>query len=235
MFTDLTRGILDLVYPPACRLCDRLLGAQADFCLECRRELLTDPFPNCPRCGGTVGPHANTVNGCFHCRDDHFSFARVIRVGPHVGLRRDLVIRAKTDEAMAEAAASIFAEGIGCKLAGVPVDGVIGVPLHWYRAWHRKYNQSVLLARSLAAAIGSTCWNRSLRRVRPTPLQTSLTGTARRLNVRDAFRAKPRGLQGKTIVLTDDVLTTGATADAAAKALLAAGAKQVIVAVLSHG
>jgi ComF family protein len=235
MFTDLTRGILDLIYPPVCRLCDRLLPAQADFCPECRLALLTDPFPTCPRCGSTVGPYADTVNGCFRCRDEHFSFERVIRVGPYDGLRRDLVIRAKSDEAMAEAAAAIFAEGIGCKLAGVHVDGVMGVPLHWYRAWHRKYNQSVLLARKLAAAIGSNCWNRSLRRVRPTPLQTSLTGTARRLNVRGAFRAKPRGLQGKSILLTDDVLTTGATADAAAKALLAAGAGRVIVAVLSHG
>jgi ComF family protein len=235
MFTDLARSVLNLVYPPVCRLCDRLLAEQADFCEECRSELLNDPFPTCPRCGSTVGPHVNTENGCFHCRDERFSFERVIRVGPYDGLRRELVIRAKTDEATAEAAAAIFAEGIGCKLAGVHIDGVIGVPLHWYRSWHRKYNQSVLLARMLAAAIGSKCWNRSLRRVRPTPLQTSLTGAARRLNVRGAFRAKPQGLQGKSILLADDVLTTGATADAAAKALLEAGVGRVIVAVLSHG
>src|SRR5436309_1496841 len=136
---------------------------------------------------------------------------------------------------MAEAAGAIFAERIGCMLAGEHIDGVIGVPLHWHRAWRRQYNQGAILARMLAAATGLRLWNRSLRRVRPTPKQTGLTGPARRLNVRGAFRAKPNRLRGQNILLTDDVLTTGATADAAAKALRDAGAKRVVVAVLSHG
>jgi ComF family protein len=227
MLTDLARGVLDLIYPPVCRLCDRLLAAKADFCPECRRELLSDPFRSCLRCGSTVGPHADVEAGCFH--------DRVLRVGPYSGLRRDLVLRAKSDEAMAEAAGAIFAEGIGCTLAGVHIDGVMGVPLHWNRAWRRQYNQSAILARMLAAATGLKLWTKSLRRIRPTPLQTSLTGPTRRLNVRGAFRARPNGLQGQSILLTDDVLTTGATADAAAKALREVGVKQVVVAVLSHG
>src|SRR5262245_37052486 len=114
LLTDLARGVLDLVYPPVCRLCDRLLEKRADFCPECRRELLTDSFRSCLRCGGTVGPHVDVETGCFHCRDEHFAFDKVLRVGPYEGLRRDLVIRSKTDEAMAEAAAVIFAERIGC-------------------------------------------------------------------------------------------------------------------------
>ena len=235
MLTDLARGVLDLIYPPVCRLCDRLLAVRADFCPECRRELLTDPFRSCLRCGGTVGPHVDVEAGCFHCRDEHFAFDKVLRVGPYAGLRRDLVLRAKTDEAMAEAAGAIFAEGIGCKLAGECIDGVMGIPLHWHRAWRRQYNQSAILARTLAAATGLKLWRRSLRRVRPTPLQTSLTGPARQLKCPRAFRARSRGLKGQTILLTDDVLTTGATADAAARALRDAGAKRVVVAVLSHG
>ncbi len=234
MLTELTRGLLDLVYPPVCRLCDRVLATQADFCRECRLELLTDPHTCCPRCGSTVGPHTDVSNGCNDCRDENYAFEKVFRVGPYVGLRRDLVLLAKTDEAAAEAAAAIFAERIGCMLAQEHFDGVVGIPLHWRRAWRRKYNQSVILARTLAAAIDSRCWQRTLRRVRSTPQQTSLTGAARRLNVRGVFRANP-GLEGKRILLVDDVLTTGATADAAAKALRNAGANRIVVAVLAHG
>jgi ComF family protein len=235
MLTDLARSVLDLIYPPVCRLCDRLLAARADFCPDCRRELLSDPFRSCQRCGATVGPHVDVTAGCFQCRDERFAFDNVLRVGPYAGLRRDLVLRAKTDESVAEAAGAIFAEGIGCKLAGVQVDGVIGIPLHWHRGWRRQYNQSAILARMLAAATGLKLLSKSLRRIRPTPLQTSLSGSARRLNVRGAFRARHKGLQGKSILVTDDVMTTGATADAAAKALRDAGAKRVVVAVLSHG
>ncbi len=234
MFTDLIRGLVDLTYPPVCRLCDRLLATQADFCPECRLELLTDPHTCCPRCGSTVGPHTDVSNGCIHCRDENYAFEKVFRVGPYVGLRRDLVLLAKKDEATAEAAAAIFAERIGCMLAGEPFDGVVGIPLHWRRAWRRKYNQSVILARALAAAIDSPCRKKMLRRVRSTARQTSLTGAARRLNVRGAFLANP-GVDGQRILLVDDVLTTGATADAAARALRNAGATRVVVAVLAHG
>lgn len=234
MFKDLCRGLVDLIYPPACRLCDRLLATQADFCPECRLELLTDPHTCCPRCGSTVGPHTDVSNGCNDCRDENYAFEKVFRVGPYAGLRRDLVLLAKTDEAAAEAAAAIFAERIGCMLAGEHFDGVVGIPLHWRRAWRRKYNQSVILARALAAAIRSPCRKKMLRRVRSTPLQTSLTGAARRHNVRGAFLANPR-VDGQRILLVDDVLTTGATADAAARALRTAGATRVVVAALAHG
>lgn len=234
MFKQLIRGVVDLVYPATCRLCHRLTDS-ADFCASCRRKLLTDPYPTCPRCCSSVGPHTDVLGGCPHCRDEHFSFTRVFRVGPYDSELRALVVRAKWNEDCAEAAALIFAEGIGCKLAGEQIDVVVGVPLHWHRVWHRKYNQSVLLARALAAKIGVPCWNRSLRRVKPTPPQTGLSGTARRQNVRGAFRAKSRGLHGKSVLLVDDVLTTGATANAAAMALNAAGARQVIVAVMAHG
>lgn len=235
MLPKLAQSLVDLVYPPACRLCSQLLATADDFCPECRRELLHDPFSTCPHCGSTVGPNTDVSNGCSRCRDEHFAFDKVVRVGPYSGLLRELVLRAKADEAAAEAAGSIFAEGIGCKLAGERFDGVVGVPLHWRRAWRRQYNQSVVLAQMLAAAIKTPWWKRTLRRVRPTPFQTGLSGPQRRLNVRDAFRVRVKGLPGTSILLVDDVLTTGATADAAAKALRKAGATRVVVAVLAHG
>jgi predicted amidophosphoribosyltransferase len=110
------------------------------------------------------------------------------------------------------------------------------VPLHWWRRWRRGYNQSEALARRVARTLSSTCRPQALRRVRNTGPQTAQTLAGRRANVRGAFRAR-RGVEvgGKTILLVDDVLTTGSTCHEAARALCAAGAGRVVVAVLAVG
>jgi predicted amidophosphoribosyltransferase len=108
-------------------------------------------------------------------------------------------------------------------------------PLHWWRHWQRGHNQSEALARALARRLGVPCRPRWLRRVRHTPRQTQQPPSARADNVRGAFRAR-RGapLAGTTVLLVDDVLTTGSTASEAARALRAAGAGRVVVAVLGR-
>ena len=109
------------------------------------------------------------------------------------------------------------------------------VPLHWWRRWTRGYNQSESLGRALAARLGLPCQGRWLRRVRNTPRQVDQSAAARRENVRNAFVAQGRpDLRGKTVLLVDDVLTTGSTANEAASALRKAGAGRIVVAVLAH-
>jgi predicted amidophosphoribosyltransferase len=109
------------------------------------------------------------------------------------------------------------------------------VPLHWRRLWQRGYNQSLAIARGLAGRLRLPCRPSWLRRIRNTPSQTSQTATNRRDNMRGAF-AVPRGtrLGGNTILLVDDVMTTGATVREAAAPLKRAGAARVVVAVLAR-
>jgi len=228
-------ALVDLVYPPICRLCDCLLESAQDLCVSCRSVILRDPFPTCLRCGSTIGPNIDRSGPCSRCRNETFRFERVVRVGPYEGRRRDLVLLAKHDECAAEVAARIFADGVRPQLAGDRFDCVIAVPLHWSRAWRRQYNQSDLLARSVADSLGVPRSGRALRRVRPTSLQTRLTPAARRVNLRNAFQARKGLVSGRSFLLVDDVLTTGATAQSATSALLAAGANRVVVAVLAHG
>ncbi|MEM8607825.1 MAG: phosphoribosyltransferase family protein [Myxococcota bacterium] len=112
------------------------------------------------------------------------------------------------------------------------VDAVVPVPLHWRRRRSRGYDQAALLARPVARALGVPLWLRRLRRVRSTPRQVGLPRAARLRNLRGAFSCVP--LRGSpSVLLVDDVATTGATLAAATQALRQAGAVEVVPLVLA--
>jgi len=111
-------------------------------------------------------------------------------------------------------------------------DAIIPVPLHWRRYWARRFNQSALLAEAIAKASQVPLALGALKRAKATPQQVGLSQSARALNVQGAFRVSPSGkaaVAGRRLILVDDVITTGATVDACARALLRAGAAEVNV------
>jgi len=115
-----------------------------------------------------------------------------------------------------------------------PVDAVVPVPLHWRRRWRRGFNQSELLARQVAERYGVKV-SSALRRGRATASQAGLTSSRRRANVAGAFFVKRRQeVEGRRILLVDDVMTTGATAGACGAALKRAGASRVTVLTLAR-
>jgi ComF family protein len=240
MFRDtirtLAQGFLQLIYPAACWACGQGLPTeQAAFCPACRLALTGDCSPTCPRCASTVGLFANVDQGCLKCRGESFAFEGALRLGPYEGLLREVVLRLKqaSGEGLAEAVGALWAEHAELRLKEVGPDVIVPVPLHWLRRCRRGYNQSEVLARALASRLGLPCRPGWLRRVRPTAKQTEQPAAARRENVRDAFQAS-RAVRNQSILLVDDVLTTGSTAHEAARALRQAGAKRVVVAVLGH-
>lgn len=107
-------------------------------------------------------------------------------------------------------------------------DAAVPVPLHWWRRWRRGFNQAEELVKELGRHTGIPVL-RALRRTRPTPPQAARTQSARRKNMAGAFRACRGGIAGKSLLLVDDVFTTGATASACAAALKDAGARRVSV------
>ncbi|MCI0680816.1 MAG: ComF family protein [Gemmataceae bacterium] len=235
----LLNGLLQLLYPNVCWICERLReDLNEGICNDCAGQLTHDPYPSCPRCCSSVGPHVHLEQGCIHCRDESFAFDRAVRVGPYDGVLRSTILRMKNFRGadVAEAVAALWARHAAPRLRELGPQAVVPVPLHWTRRWRRGFNQSELLAQGLARALGVPCRPNWLRRTRPTPPQTRQTPAQRRVNVHNALAA-PAGLDlaGQTVLMVDDVLTTGATAHEAARALRRAGAGTIIVAVLAHG
>lgn len=234
----LGRGLTQLIYPATCWACGGVTEDKPlSFCEACTKALTTDSHTTCPRCSSTVGPHVDLQGGCSHCRDENFAFDETIRLGPYDGLLRDMILRMKhSSEGLAEAMGSLWAEHVTSRLKALGPDVVIPIPLHWRRHWLRGYNQSSVLGRALADALHIPCKPRALRRWRATERQTLLTSAARRQNVRGAFAARGSpALEGGTVLLVDDVLTTGTTASEAARALRPFKPARIIVAVLAHG
>lgn len=238
---ELARHAVGWIYPNACLVCDtpEIEGAplRHGLCSECFRVVAVDPHLSCPRCAHTVGPHSDTSDGCGACRADGFAFDRAVRLGPHTGKLRDAVLRMKlpAGEGLADNLGALLAEVLAPRLAGEGVGLVAPVPLHWWRRWSRGYNQAEALARPLAAALGAPFEPRLLRRARRATQHAQTTRAARRANVADAFRV-PAGarVSGKTVLLVDDVMTTGSTLDAVARVLIEAGAGRVAVAVAAR-
>jgi ComF family protein len=164
-------------------------------------------------------------------------FDASLALGPYEGALRELCLRLKHERNawLAPWLSDLLVEARRDAVGRLPADAwVVPVPLHWWRHWRRGYNQAEALACGLARRLGLSI-RRPLRRVMATKKLAEMGPSERARVLRGAFRARPRpGLTGRTVLLVDDVLTTGATCGAAARALKQAGAARVIVIIIAR-
>ncbi|MEM6330708.1 MAG: double zinc ribbon domain-containing protein [Planctomycetota bacterium] len=230
-----------LLFPHACRACGGELAGEADplsVCDACLAELRLTQGPACPRCAApAVALGAGRLAPCGSCQDARFRFDAAHAAGEYGGLLRTLVLEAKhaAGEATALLLGSIVWSATGGALAGVGADVVCAVPMHWRRRLLRQTNSPELIAEVVADRLAAPFAPRLLRRTRATTPQTELARSLRLPNVRRAFALR-RGyrLAGATVLLIDDILTTGATCNEASRALLEAGAGRVVVVVAAR-
>jgi len=216
-------------------------GLSGPFCRSCRRELLEQSAKAaasaCPRCALPVGPYADLDEGCSVCRGRSTGFDAAIALGPYDQEIRDLCLRLKHERNawLAPWLSDLLVEARESALGRLPSDAwIVPVPLHRWRYWRRGYNQAEALADGLARRLDLPV-HRLLRRVVATPKLAELGLTARAQLMHGAFRARacPK-LTGRTVLLVDDVLTTGATCGDAARTLKQAGAAQVVAVVIAR-
>jgi ComF family protein len=234
------RGVTQLIYPNICWTCGVLMPTDENpVCASCLPSLTIDPFPTCPRCSSTVGPHVVLDKGCPDCRGESFAFDGAFRMAPYEGRLRETILRMKlwTGEDLAEVVALLWAKRMAQRLIALRPEVAVPVPLHWMRRWRRGFNACDILAAHLARELRIPTWPRALRRVRATAQQTvQSSAAARKENVKHCFQSLPgHDVRDKTVLLVDDVLTTGATASEAAKALRGCQPKAIYVVVLAHG
>lgn len=222
---------LDLLYPPVCLACRRAIGAHGGLCPDCWRPVRFIERPYCTQfdadlaageTGRMVSPAAVAFPPVFAraravaCFDD--GPARVLVHRLKYGDRGELA--APMGRWMARAGSELLDEA----------DLLVPVPLHRLRLAHRRFNQSAALAAAIAQVSGVPARNDLLTRSKATPPQVGLTRGLRAKNMQGAFAVPPElrfELAERRIVLVDDVMTSGATLNAATRVLLRAGAKQV--------
>ena len=226
--------LLDLVLPPQCICCDRSVEVQGQLCAICfgRIDFITEPY--CARCGVpfTVEAQGDPTAVCPSCRESPPLFRRARAALRYSAQGRQLILPLK--HADRPELAKVLAPHMA--RAGVELlrqaDVLVPVPLHRGRLFHRRYNQAALLARAVARIAGVPALPDALVRHRATvPLDTK-SPVERAAVVRDAFALRPVRtdmLAGRAVVLLDDVMTSGATANACTAVLLAGGARSVDV------
>jgi len=231
------RALFDLALPPLCAGCRAPLGDGEGLCAACWSTLSFIAPPFCPRLGipFVYDPGPGVLSAAAIAAPPAYQRARAaVR---YDGVARDLVQALKYSDRLdlAPMMGRWMAHAGGELLADA--DALVPVPLHWRRQWARRANQSAALAVAIGRPSGVGVVTGALQRARATPQQVGLSKTERAVNVQGAFRVAPgrrAEIAGRRLVLVDDVLTSGATVEACAKALLRAGAARIDVLVFAR-
>jgi ComF family protein len=231
------RLVLDAALPPLCPACRRPVADDGGLCPGCWSQLSFITPPCCERLGIPFafdpGPGVLSMQAIA----DPPAYGRARAAVRYDDIARALVHKLKYGDRldlaptlgrwMVHAGGGLLAEA----------DALIPVPLHWRRLWARRFNQSAALAEVIATRTGVPVVHTALARIKATRQQVGLTASERALNVQGAFRVRAEAradVAGRRLVLIDDVLTSGATIDACARALLRAGAAAVDVLVFAR-
>jgi ComF family protein len=231
------RLVLDAALPPLCPACRRPVAEDGGLCPDCWSQLSFITPPYCERLGipfaydpgpGVLSMQAIADPPAYDRARAAVRYDDIARTLVHALKYGDRLDLAPTlGRWMVQAGGPLLAEA----------DALVPVPLHWRRLWARRFNQSAALAEVVAARVGLPVAHAALTRVKPTRQQVGLTASERALNVQGAFRVRSEAradVRDRRIVLVDDVLTSGATIDACARALLRAGAAAVDVLVFAR-
>lgn len=226
-------NLLDFVFPPRCPLCCQIVSQANTSCASCWQQLNFISSPFCYQCGlpfdFSDGEDSLAFQKCLSCLESPPAFSLARSAYVYDDLSKKMILSFKHGSsfhlipffthALATAGQDLFKD----------IDLIIPVPLHWYRLYKRGFNQSSLLAQYLGKLIQKKVNVSGLKKIKNTPSQGGLSVEERKKNVSHCFKVhSPQKIKNKSILLVDDVMTTGATLNACAHILLKEGqAKEV--------
>ena len=254
--------LYSFVYPPVCVGCEgpsyfdlsskiknashpvlsieEKILSRENWCQDCLEEIRSPLSQRCPVCGAIVQIHAALKGRCHLCQFSDYRFSQAICVNNYGGLLQTLIIKMKGQRC--EVTAMQLGELLGYEIERLDqietVDVLTCVPTHWRKKFTKGFQASELLCESAAKISGLPRLTKLLIANRPTQKQGMLSDFKRFENVKNAFSVRPfyiEKIKGKHVLLIDDVMTSGATTSQCAKALRAAGARRVDVAVVARG
>ena len=257
----LDRNFVTLLFPAKCLGCEEELSpiARSDqptrtresatefdflgtfdnhWCRDCWRQLCPEPTSICKKCGASLFHENPLQDGCSLCHDFDFRFAQAVVIANYQGLLQELVIRMKNqhDEQLAVQLGNILAFQILQSDFLDELNLTVPVPTHWFRRLRRGFSAAEVIAERIAKICNIPHSSQVVRCVRQTKKQGTLSTSGRFKNVRGAFEVCPHtNVRGLTILLIDDVITSGATTNELAQVLLRKGAAKVYVGVIARG
>jgi ComF family protein len=218
------KWVLDFALPPRCAGCDTIVSDVHSFCPECWKSIDFLGHSGCSTCGLPL--QATEQTSCGACLARPPRIARTRAAVAYDDLTRKLAIRLKYGRKIA--IARTMARYMAPLVSGEGERLLVPVPLHRWRLWRRGFNQSALVARELSKRLAVPMDALVLSRTRRTPPLKGMSPVQRRRTVAGAFHVRDKAaIAGKTVILVDDVLTTGSTAEACARTLKRAGAARV--------
>ena len=225
--------LLDTVFPPRCAVCGEILRMEERLgflCADCWKDIPYLPKEKCPHCGG------ETDNGgfCDFCVK-HFPFDSACGAFPYENVRDAIhLFKYDGDKTIGSGLGELMADYLleNHEELLVKTDVMVSVPLHPKKEKFRGFNQTHILCEKIAEKTGLAFRKDGLERKRETIAQSELDPEERKVNLKDAFQATA-DFTGKRVLLVDDIFTTGTTCKECAKELYRAGAKEVMVFVLS--
>lgn len=223
------KAILDAIFPEnfTCELCGREIFDGSRFCDGCRDTVIFNDGVTCPVCGRKTSVAAL----CLDCKERAPLFDKAVSALDYSESSARLVLAFKDDRPYLK---NYFAELIYPKCAQfTDADAVCFVPMTAKAEYRRGYNQSRLLAKELSKKLRLPLLKHAIEKVKSTAQQKSLTRREREQNLKSSFKANRKEVEGKTLIVVDDVLTTGATADAVCGELKKRGAKKIYFATVA--
>lgn len=232
------KQLLSLLFPDRCIFCSRVLGFVKNnfyICPHCAKELVfLDEVPVCRICGAPLSAGEKI---CCTCQSHLRSFDRAVSCFSYADGPREVILQFKFGgrRDLCRPFAAMLSRRIKPFMQVAPFDLILCTPLSTESLRKRGYNQAALLAHQLAAELNLPFIKDAFCKVTETPKQSTLSFAARIQNVKNVFRLvlPADAVRGKRILLIDDVLTTGATADALSKLLQKAGAQYILVATVA--